>query len=347
MNIVDVIRALAGFAWLAAIGLVVLALTRVGRNQSSKGIGSTAIVVLVIAAILSTLGAGLVYVESTERGIVRTVRAGGVRPEALAPGLHWIIPVVESVETYSISNQNYTMSVAPNEGQVQGDDSIRARTKDGQEVILDASVIYQVDPDKVVQLHIVWQNRYEAGIVRPEARGAIRNAVSQYGVEEVISTKREEMVQRITDELSESLSKNNLFLIDFVLRDIHFSEAYAVAVEQKQIAEQQAQQARLTVEQKKQEAEQARQIAQGQADAAVISAQGAAEAQIIQAEAQAQANELIGQSLQQNPEILQYQYILKLAPGVQTIFIPSGNQFILPLPNTTTAPATTAPTTTP
>ena len=347
MNIVDVIRALAGFAWLAAIGLAVLALTRAGRNQSSKGIGSTAIVVLVIAAVLSVLGAGLVYVESTERGVVKTVRAGGVRPDPLQPGLHWIVPIIESVETYSISNQNYTMSVAPNEGQVQGDDSIRARTKDGQEVILDASVIYQVDPSKVVQLHIVWQNRYEEGIVRPEARGAIRNAVSQYGVEEVVSTKRAEMVQLITDELSESLSKNNLFLIDFVLRDIHFSEAYAAAVEQKQIAEQQAQQAALTVEQKKQEAEQARQVAQGQADAAVISAQGAAEAQIIQAEAQAQANELIGQSLQQNPEILQYQYILKLAPGVQTIFIPSCNQFILPLPNTTTTPTSTVPTTTP
>jgi len=347
MNIVDVIRALAGFAWLAAIGLVVLALTRVGRNQSSKGIGSTAIVVLVVAAILSTLGAGLVYVESTERGVVRTVRAGGVRPESLQPGLHWIIPIVESVETYSISNQNYTMSVAQGEGQRQGDDSIRARTKDGQEVILDASVIYQVDPSKVVQLHIVWQNRYEDGIVRPEARGAIRNAVSQYGVEEVVSTKRAEMVQLITDELSDSLSRNSLSLIDFVLRDIHFSEEYAAAVETKQIAEQQAQQSAFVVEQKRQEAEQARQVAQGQADAAVIAAQGAAEAQIIQAEAQAQANELIGQSLQQNPEILQYQYILKLSPGVQTIFIPSGNQFILPLPNTTTAPATTVPTTTP
>ena len=77
MNIVDVIRALAGFAWLAAIGLVVLALVRTGRNQNSKGIGSTAIVVLIVAAILSTLGAGLVYVESTERGVVRTIRAGG------------------------------------------------------------------------------------------------------------------------------------------------------------------------------------------------------------------------------------------------------------------------------
>ena len=349
MNIVDVIRASAGFAWLAAIGLVVLALVRAGRNQNSKGIGSTAIGVLIVAAILSTLGAGLVYVESTERGVVRTIRAGGVRSEALEPGLHWIVPVVEQVVTYSISNQNYTMSVATGEGQVQGDDSIRARTKDGQEVILDASVIYQIDPDKVVPLHIVWQNRYEDGIVRPEARGAIRNAVSQYGVEEVVSTKRAEMVERIREELGASLSNNNLLLIDFVLRDIHFSEEYAAAVETKQIAEQQAQQAAFVVEQKRQEAEQARQVAQGQADAAVIAAQGAAEARLIQAEAEAQANELLAASLENNPELLQYQYILKLSPGVQTIFIPSGNQFILPLPTSPDAPVITptVPTTTP
>jgi regulator of protease activity HflC (stomatin/prohibitin superfamily) len=348
MNIVDVIRSLAGFAWLIAIGLGVLALVRAGRNQSAKGIGSTVVIVLVLAAIFTTLGAGLVYVESNERGVVKTVRAGGVRPEALEPGLHWILPIVEQVITYSISNQTYTMSGVVLEGQVQGDDSIRARTKDGQEVIIDASVIYQIDPSKVVPLHIVWQNRYQDGIVRPEARGIIRDAVSQYGVEEVVSTKRAEMVNIIAEQLSITLAENSLRLLDFVLRDIHFSEEYAAAVEQKQIAEQQAQQARLTVEQKKQEAEQARQVAQGQADAAVIAAQGAAEARLLQAEAEARANELIAASLENNPELLQYQYILKLSPGVQTIFIPSGNQFILPMPNTSiSSTPTPAPTITP
>jgi regulator of protease activity HflC (stomatin/prohibitin superfamily) len=345
MNIVDVIRSLAGFAWLGVVVLGVLAVIRASRNQSAKGLGPTVIIVIVLAAILSTLGAGLVYVESSERGVVKTVRAGGVRSEPLGPGLHWILPVVEQVVTYSISNQTYTMSSVALEGQIQGDDSIRARTKDGQEVILDASVIYQIDPAKVVQLHIVWQERYENGIVRPEARGIIRDAVSQYGVEEVVSSKRTEMVETISQLLSETLADNNLVLLDFVLRDIHFSDEYAAAVEQKQIAEQQAQQAKLVVEQKKQEAEQARQVAQGSADAAVIAAQGAAEAQIIQAQAQAEANELIGQSLQANPEILQYQYILKLSPSVQTIFIPSGNQFILPLPNTTTTTVPTPPVT--
>jgi hypothetical protein len=51
MNIVDVIRSLAGFAWLAAIGLGVLAVTRVSRNQGAKGIGSTVVIVLVLAIV--------------------------------------------------------------------------------------------------------------------------------------------------------------------------------------------------------------------------------------------------------------------------------------------------------
>jgi hypothetical protein len=50
-------------------------------------------------------------------------------------------------------------------------------------------------------------------------------------------------------------------------------------------------------------------------------------------EAEARANQLLAQSL--SPQLLQYQYILKLSPNVQTIFIPSGNQFILPLPSVT------------
>lgn len=332
MNIVDVIRTLAGFAWVAAIGIGIMAAIRASRNLTAKGSSMSAVIVLVIAVVLTILGSGLVYVESNERGVVKTIRAGGIRPEALGSGLHWILPGVEQMVPYSISNQTYTMSFLPEQGPDSGEDSIRARTKDGQEVIIDATVIYRIDPAKVVQLHIAWGENYEAGIVRPETRGSIRDAVSQYGVEEVVSTKREEMVQIITGELASSLSDNNLELLDFILRDIHFSEEYAAAVEQKQIAEQQALQAALIVEQKKQEAEQARQEAQGLADAAVITAKGEAQAILIQAQAEAESNRLLAESL--TPALLQYQYILKLSPGVQTIFIPSDNQFILPLPDT-------------
>ena len=137
-------------------------------------------------------------------------------------------------------------------------------------------------------------------------------------------------------------------LQDFVLRNIRFSDEYAMAVEQKQIAEQQAQQAKFVVESKKQEAEQARQTAQGAADAAVIAAKGAAEARIVQAEAEAKALQLIADVLRTNPTLLQYQYITKLSPNVQLMLVPSDAPFILPQLQTTTGnTGTTIPLPTP
>jgi len=167
------------------------------------------------------------------------------------------------------------------------------------------------------------------------ARGVIRDLASQYAIEEIVSSKRAEMVQKITDEMSTKLGENNLILIDFILRDIHFTEQYAAAVEAKQIAEQNALQAEYVVQQKKQEAEQARQTAQGQADATVIQAKGAAEARTIQAGAEAKALELINAALEGHPDLLTYQYITKLAPNVQVMFLPSNAPFIFPLPETT------------
>jgi regulator of protease activity HflC (stomatin/prohibitin superfamily) len=259
------------------------------------------------------------------------------------------VPILEHVEKYSISRQTYTMSASTSEGQREGDDSILARTKDGQQVFIDASVIYAVDPPKVVDLHINWQNRYAEELVRPLARGIIRDAASQYGVEEIVSSERDQLEASITTQLAAKLAENDLKLVDFVLRNIHFSDEYAAAVEQKQIAEQQALQAQFVVQQKKQEAEQARQVAQGQADAAVILAKGNAEAKVVQSEAEAKSNQLLADSIRGNPELISYLYVQKLSPGVQTIFVPSGNQFILPLPDTTTEPTgvTTEPTTTP
>ncbi len=341
MNISSLLQGLATVAWIGFFGLLVMILVRAGRNQPTRGLTSIVVSLLVAAILLTAVGAGLVFLQADEYGVVISAfQPNGYRPEALGPGLHWIVPFVESVRTYSIARQTYTMSSTQSEGQVQGDDSIQARTKDGQQVFIDASVIYGIDPVHLIDLHRIWQNRYEENVVRPVSRAAIRDAVSQFGVEEIVSSKRSELEAAISNEIREKLANNNILMSDFLLRNIRFSDEYAAAVEQKQIAEQQAQQAKFVVEQKKQEAEQARQTAQGQADAAVIASKGAAEARLIQAQAESQANQLLAQSL--TPTLLEYQYILKLAPGVQTIFIPSGNQFILPLPNTTT-PETTTP----
>jgi regulator of protease activity HflC (stomatin/prohibitin superfamily) len=179
--------------------------------------------------------------------------------------------------------------------------------------------------------------------VRALSRGIIRDAISQYNVEEVVSTKRDIMATQIHDQLAAKFDQNGLTLVDFILRNVSFSPEYAASVEQKQIAEQQAEQAKLVVEQKKQEAEQARQQAQGAADSAVIKAKGDAAARLVQAEAEAQALEMIAKALANNPDLLTYQYISKLSPGIQVMLLPSNSPFVFNLPTLDpAAPATTA-----
>ncbi len=333
MNIASMLQGLVALLWLGVVGMIILAVVRAARGFKVRTLSVSILITAILAVFLTSISAGLVFIKPEERGVVLSALApNGYREQALQPGLRWVIPYFESVVKYPVSKQTYTMSIATQEGQIQGDDSIAARTSDGQEIFLDASVIYAIDPEQVVRVHIDWQDRYTNELVRPVARGVIRDAVSQFGVEEVVTSKRFEMQQQIFDAMSTKLRENGLVLVDFVLRNITFSPEYAASVEQKQIAEQQAQQARFVVEQRRQEAEQARQIAQGQADAAVIRAQGNAEARLIEAEAEAKALQLLAAAVRDNPELLTYQYIAKIAPGVQVMLLPSDNQFLFPLP---------------
>ena len=339
MNVTTVLDAMVSLLWLISIGLVAVFVVRASRNKPVRGVGISILVAVSAAFVLTIISAGLVFVQPEERGVVISALAPkGYREEALQPGLSWIVPFFETVKVYPISRQTYTMSVIANEGQVQGDDSISARTADGQEVFVDASVIYAIDPNQVPKVHIEWQDRYSDDLVRPLSRGVIRDAISQYGVEQVVSSKRTEMTDAISQAMASKMAANGLVLVEFVLRNITFSPEYAASVEQKQIAEQLAQQARFVVEQKKAEAEQARQVAQGQADAAVINAKGGSEARLIQAKAEAESLKMLAEALKDNPSLLNYVFVNKIGPGVQTVFLPNDVPYLLPLP---TQPAST------
>jgi regulator of protease activity HflC (stomatin/prohibitin superfamily) len=333
MRITDVLMGISILLWLGVIGTIVLIYLQNSRGQQVKNSRTIIIGVILGAILLTTISAGLVFIEPEERGVViSAISPKGYREEILQPGLRWIVPFVERTVIYPISKETYTMSAIPSEGQVFGDDSIAARTKDGQEVIIDASVIFEVDPLKVIDVHINWQNRYRQDLVRPQVRGIIRDAVSQFGVEEVVAEKRFEMTKYVTSTLTSKFAENGITLIDFVLRNITFSKEYAASVEQKQIAQQQALQAAYTVEQKKQEANQAIETAKGQKESAIIAAEGAAQARILQATAEADAFKLLTAALNGHPELLSYLYISKLSPTIQTMLLPSSNPFVFNLP---------------
>jgi regulator of protease activity HflC (stomatin/prohibitin superfamily) len=104
-------------------------------------------------------------------------------------------------------------------------------------------------------------------------------------------------------------------------------------------------QAQFVVQQKKQEAEQVRQTAQGAADAVVIAAQGEAKSIQIRATAQAAAWSALAAVLKDHPEMLTYEYIQKIAPNLQVIYLPTGTPLLLPSTSPSAPTIPTAPTT--
>lgn len=333
MNVGAVVSAIATIAWIVAIVVIGIAVVRATRGQPFRGAIGLIIGSIAVALLATVIGASLVFVQPTDRGVVISALDEGIRPNELQPGLNFVVPFLENVLHYPIERQTYTMSIAPQEGQIVGDDSVEARTSDGQVVRVDASVIFALDPSDVVNSHKKWQGRYVDNLIRPQARGIIRDAVSQFGIEEVYSTQRFALSALIDEALERSLAEGGLILHDFVLRNIAFSPEYAASVEQKQIAEQEAERAVFVVQQREQEAEQARATARGTRDAAIISAEGEAEARVIRAEAEKTALELLGAALAANPDLITFEYVQRLAPGIQVMLVPSDNPFLLPIPS--------------
>lgn len=213
------------------------------------------------------------------------------------PGTNLLMPGVQRPILYDTRVQTYTMSATYSEGEVKGDDAVDCLTKDGQVVRMDVSLRFHIDPMKVAELHNNIGPDYLGKVVRPEIRTSVRLAVSAYAVTEVYSEKRTEIQRRMVDTLTPKFDKNYLVLDEILIRNVRFSPDFEKAIEQKQIAQQQAQQMQYVLEKEKLEK-----------DRKIIEAQGEAEAIRLKAVV-----------LASNPALIQYEYVQKIAPGVHTI----------------------------
>jgi prohibitin 2 len=257
---------------------------------------------------------------TNEVGVVFNTLNGELSDTPLSPGLHIIIPGIQEVTIYSVAQQEYTMSGKVGEGAISGEDAVEALTNDGQQVRLDVTIIYRIDPAKANEIHVKWQTRYQNGLVRPTIRAVAREVVGQFDVQEIYSEKRSELGIEIQDQATTLMARDGLDVIDVLVRNIVFSQEYVDSIEQKQVAQQQALEAQFRVEQKKQEAEQAREEARGKADASRIEAEG-----------EADALQLINAQLSQNPALIQWRYIENLSDNVQLILLPSSSPFLFDL----------------
>jgi len=339
----QLLNVIAIIAWIWFFLVVVLIIVRSfqvgGVRQAVKALVSFRVVIALVVAIgLSLLSASLVFIEPQEVGVVISVLSpNGYREEPLRSGLHAIVPLAERVVRYPTYWQTYTMSAEPMEGAKQGNDTISARTSDGQIVYLDSSVIYRIDANEAIRVHTDLQNRYIEDFIRPVMRGIIRTEVSQFTADEVNSSKRKNLELNLEELLNKAFSEKGFVLDRFLLRNVSFSPQYASAIEQKQVAEQDK-------TQREYQAEQIRTLAKGERDrlitemdgkAAAIEreARAQATATVLKAEAEAKALREIASALQQNQALILYRYIEKLSPGIKVMLVPSNNPFLLPLPD--------------
>ena len=286
---------------------------------------------------VNVASASLVFIDPREVGVVVSLlREGGVRPEPMNAGLHLKVPLFEEVIRYPIIIQSYTMSGRPYEGEELGNDAVRARTADGQLVIIDVTVLFRVLPEMAVHLHINWQDRYVHDFIRPGLRSFVRSQAARFNVDEINSEKRKAFEEALNDLTAAHARNTGIQPISILVRNITFSPEYALSVEEKMTAKQRVKEAEYKADQMANlaigEGKQITIKARAKAQAILEVAKAEADAHVVKAKAEAEALERIAQSLQERDNLLTYRYIDKLSPNIRAMLLPSNAPLILPIP---------------
>ena len=256
-----------------------------------KKLGLLALLVVGLLVLLATFR----IVQPGHRAVVFNNVTGGV--SARGEGLTLLVPFTQTATDYDVRKQEYTMSRSQNEGAQKGDDSIPALTSDGQEVAVDVTILYHLDPNHIAELHRNIGEEYGSKIIRPAARSVTRSAVTKYPVIDLYGPKRSVMQAEVETELRGIFEKSYIILDSVLIRNVDFSKEFKSAIEQKQIAQQAAERKKYELETEKIEKER----------------------KIVAAEGDAESIRLRGDALSHNPGLIQYEYVQKITPGVQTI----------------------------
>lgn len=313
------IASIGGFlVGLVGVGLIVM---NISRGQSWRTGSVMAVAGFIIGVLFFIIGEGLLLVGPTERVVVFNSVSGELE-EARGPGIHVVIPGVQQTIRYDVSQQTYTMSGTDTEGNLRGDDAIRARSVDGQEVQVDLTVIFNIDPQNINTLHTNWPlQNYVDGLLRPTSRSIVRDVVALLAAEEIYGGSREIMQDRIASELTNQLVPQGIAVTSVLVRDINFSDAFIEAIEAKQVAEQELARAQTDAQRRTTEA-------RAQADARIETARGEAEAIRVQAAAEADALRLVSEQIAANPNLIQYLYVTNLSDNVSVVLVPSNSPFL-------------------
>ncbi len=268
---------LPGF-WIAAIVIVVASLIAI----FSQSLFILAFVLLVLVVlhkykaemrsvtgkvipallVFGLIANSVVIVSAGERGVLLTF--GRVEDTVFGEGLHFKIPLVQSVVIFNVKTHKYEALAT-------------AASKDLQDVNTQVALNFRVSADSVNRIYQTIGSDYADIIIAPAIQESVKASTAGFNAEELI-TERATVKQKIEDSLRQRLSERNIIVEAVSITDFKFSPEFARAIEQKQVAQQLALKAERDLERIKIEADQLRTQAQGEADAKITRAKAEAEA---------------------------------------------------------------------
>lgn len=233
------------------------------KITNTKKIKSGAILVLDLFIIILFF-ASFTTVKSGEVGL--KVRFGKIVNTQINEGLNFKIPFIEKIIRVNVKVQKQ-------------EEKVESSTKDMQTINTTIAVNYHVDSKKAPLLYKTVGEDYENTVLKPAVKEAIKNAIAQYNAEE-ITINRSEVSEECLVAIQEKVIKYGIIIDDFNLTDFGFTDEYSKAIEEKQVAEQNLEKAKLD-----------------------------AEAKVVKAQGDADANALLEKSLTR--EILMEKYLEK------------------------------------
>ncbi len=218
-------------------------------------------------------------------------------------GLQIVLLFFYKTYIYDIRRQEYTMtSTRTEEEQKKKEDSLWSPTKEGLHIGIDLTCWFRPQKDKIIDIHKNIGSDYLTKVIRPAVRSIVRHVISSYSVIEIYSTKRKQAEEEIELKVKNMLEKDGFMIEKIILRDVRFPPDFARAVEEKQIAQQEAEKMEYILDKEKKEAERKK----------------------IEAEGKARAIKIISEELKKNPQYIKYLYVDKLSDKIKVIVSDQG-----------------------
>lgn len=176
----------------------------------------------------------------------------------LEPGLHMVIPVKQHVDVYDVFIQKYQVPAT-------------GKTKDLQNLNAEFAVNFSIDPGQVEAI----RNRQGTlkdvveRLVEPQTQESFKIAAAHFTAEETIQ-KRDQLKAEFDAAITLRLAPYGVLVQDTSVVELNFDPAFADAVEQKQIKEQEALRAHYEAEEAAQKAQARVNQAEGEAKAQAL-----------------------------------------------------------------------------